>query len=161
MSEPINTKQELHFSDRKGNTKRIFTNSVALFLRMIFVSIINIYSVRFILKGLGIIDYGVYYAISSVVLMGTFLIPVLSSSLQRFYSYFLGKKDHKALNSLFSISCNIVLAPSYYWCWKLSDFGTSKNISTYQQTGLTLPYGYTKQPYLHSSLRSGLSRLPH
>lgn len=88
MSEPINTKQELHFSDRKGNTKRIFTNSVALFLRMIFVSIINIYSVRFILKGLGIIDYGVYYAISSVVLMGTFLIPVLSSSLQRFYSYF-------------------------------------------------------------------------
>lgn len=112
MSEPINTKQELHFSDRKGNTKRIFTNSVALFLRMIFVSIINIYSVRFILKGLGIIDYGVYYAISSVVLMGTFLIPVLSSSLQRFYSYFLGKKDHKALNSLFSISCNIVLALS-------------------------------------------------
>ncbi len=112
MSATSNTKQNLSFTDSKGNTKRIISNSLALFLRMIFVTIINIYSVRFVLKGLGIVDYGIFYAISGVVLIGTFLIPVISSSLQRFYSYSLGKKDAKTLSSLFPISCNIVLALS-------------------------------------------------
>lgn len=112
MSATSNTKQNLSFTDSKSNTKRIISNSLALFLRMIFVTIINIYSVRFVLKGLGIVDYGIFYAISGVVLVGTFLIPVISSSLQRFYSYSLGKKDEKTLSSLFPISCNIVLALS-------------------------------------------------
>ena len=79
---------------------------------MIFVTIVNIYSVRFVFKGLGVVDYGIFYAIMGVVLMGTFLIPVVSSSLQRFYSYSLGRKDEETLKSLFSISCNIVMALS-------------------------------------------------
>lgn len=112
MPASSNTKQNHTFKENKGNTQRIISNSLALFLRMIFVTIVNIYSVRFVLKGLGIVDYGIFYAISGVVLMGTFLIPVVSSSLQRFYSYSLGKKDEKTLKSLFSISCNIVLALS-------------------------------------------------
>lgn len=112
MSASSNTEQNLSFKENKDNTKRIISNSLALFLRMIFVTIVNIYSVRFVLKGLGIVDYGIFYAISGVVLMGTFLIPVVSSSLQRFYSYSLGKKDEKTLSSLFSISCNIVLTLS-------------------------------------------------
>lgn len=109
MSASSITKQSNSYHDNKGNTRRIISNSLALFLRMIFVTIVNIYSVRFVLKGLGIVDYGIFYAISGVVLMGTFLIPVVSSSLQRFYSYSLGKKDEKTLHSLFSISCNIIV----------------------------------------------------
>ena len=103
-------RENIAFSDNQGNTRRIISNSLALFLRMIFVTIVNIYSVRFVLKGLGVVDYGIFYAIMGVVLMGTFLIPVVSSSLQRFYSYSLGRKDEETLKSLFSISCNIVMA---------------------------------------------------
>lgn len=105
-------RENIAFSDNQGNTRRIISNSLALFLRMIFVTIVNIYSVRFVLKGLGVVDYGIFYAIMGVVLMGTFLIPVVSSSLQRFYSYSLGRKDEETLKSLFSISCNIVMALS-------------------------------------------------
>lgn len=112
MSASSNTEQDYSSKENKGSTKRIISNSLALFLRMIFVTIVNIYSVRFVLKGLGVVNYGIFYAISGVVLIGTFLIPVISSSLQRFYSYSLGEKDYKTLNSLFSISCNIVLALS-------------------------------------------------
>ena len=94
-------------------TKRIVSNSFLLFFRMLFVTVINLYAVRFVLKGLGMVDYGVFNAVFGIVMTSSFLILVFSTSIQRFYSYAFGKKDKEMIEELFSASCNILIILSF------------------------------------------------
>jgi len=89
--------------------KRIASNTLVLFLRVFVITIVNLYSVRIILNGLGTQDYGIYNAIAGFVLTCTCFIPVFSLSLQRFYSYAIGKHDEKQLQDIFSASTNIII----------------------------------------------------
>ncbi len=96
------------YSKTSAKNKRIASNTLLLFLRMLVITIINLYSVRLILKGLGKEDYGLYNAIAGVVTATGFISSVLALSVQRFFSYALGKKDSKMLSEIFSTSLNIV-----------------------------------------------------
>ena len=89
--------------------KRIASNTLLLFLRMLVITIINLYSIRLILKGLGKEDYGLYNAIAGVITATGFISSVLALSIQRFFSYALGKKDYKSLSDIFSTSINIIV----------------------------------------------------
>jgi O-antigen/teichoic acid export membrane protein len=93
-----------------AKNKRIASNTLLLFLRMLVITIINLYSVRLILKGLGKEDYGLYNAIAGVVTATGFISSVLALSIQRFFSYALGKKDEQRLSDIFSTSLNIIVA---------------------------------------------------
>jgi O-antigen/teichoic acid export membrane protein len=90
-------------------TKRIASNSMVLFARMIVVTIVNLYTVRWVLNGLGVIDYGIYNAIAGVVTTSTCLSSVLALSTQRFYSFAMGKGDFHNLQNIFSVSLNMVI----------------------------------------------------
>lgn len=99
--------------DSKGiiqgkRTKRIVSNTVVLFLRVLFITIVNLYSVRFILSGLGKIDYGIFNAVSGIVLTATCLLPVFAISIQRFYSYEIGRNNLEKLPEIYSASINII-----------------------------------------------------
>lgn len=96
------------YSKTSSKNKRIASNTLLLFLRMLVITIINLYSVSLILKGLGKEDYGLYNAIAGVVTATGFISSVLALSVQRFFSYALGKKDRKMLAEIFSTSLNIV-----------------------------------------------------
>lgn len=89
--------------------KRIASNTLLLFLRMLIITIINLYSVRLVLKGLGKEDYGLYNAIAGVVTATGFISGVLALSIQRFFSYALGRNDDKKLSDIFSTSLNIII----------------------------------------------------
>lgn len=104
-----NSITDSEYSDR---TKKITANSLVLFVRIFFITAITLYSVRYILKGLGEVDYGIYNAVANVVLTGSCIIPVLALSIQRFYSFFLGKKDERKVKEIFSVSINIVFVLS-------------------------------------------------
>ena len=98
-------------TEKTGNgnlSQRIATNSMLLFVRMLFITIINLYSVRFVLAGLGAIDYGIFNAVAGVVMMSSFLSGVMELSIQRFYSIALGKKDKMGMNEIFSLSLRIL-----------------------------------------------------
>ena len=71
--------------------KRITSNALVLFVRMLIVTIINLYSVRFVIKGLGGEDYGIFNAVVGVVMTCSCVFPVLAISVQRFYSYAMGE----------------------------------------------------------------------
>ena len=90
-------------------SKRIASNTLVLFGRMIVVLIINLYTVRLVLQSLGEQDYGIFNAIAGVVLTSTFITTTLAVSFQRFFSYALGQKSEEQLNDIFSASINIVL----------------------------------------------------
>ena len=92
-----------------NKSQRIAMNTVILFIRMFVLTIINLYTVRLVLKGLGVIDYGIFNAVAGVVTTSVFLISILELAIQRFYSISLGKNDQESLNQIFSISLKITI----------------------------------------------------
>lgn len=89
-------------------SKRIVSNAMVLFVRMLAITIINLYAVRLVLNGLGEIDYGLYNTIIGIVTASTIVSSVLSHSIQRFYSYSHGEQRPDKLQEIFSASMNIV-----------------------------------------------------
>ena len=90
-----------------SRSHKIATNTILLYVRMIFVTIINLFSVRLILKALGTEDYGIFTVIVGVVTMFQCLSNVLASATQRFYSINFGLKNKERLKKIFSTSVNL------------------------------------------------------
>lgn len=99
-------------NDIPNSSKRIATNTLVLFARMLVLTFVNLYTVRLILAGLGTEDYGIFNAIAGVVTASTCISSVLALSTQRFYSYAIGKREPKRLQEIFSVSLNICLLMS-------------------------------------------------
>ena len=93
-------------------SKRIASNSMLLFARMMAITAINLYAVRLLLRNLGQEDYGTFNAVAGVVLASTFITTTLAVSIQRFYSYTLGEGGGNQLSTIFSVSMNIILVLS-------------------------------------------------
>ena len=94
------------------HSKRIAYNTLVLFARMLIITFINLYTVRWVLAGLGTVDYGIFNAVAGVVMASTCLSSVLALSTQRFYSYAMGRGETKRLKEIFSVSLNIVMLMS-------------------------------------------------
>lgn len=90
-----------------SNSKRIAKNTAFLYVRMLFVMLINIFSVRFVLKGLGVVDYGVFHVVAGLVTMFTSISHVIASATQRFLSYAIGEGRENRVSEVFSASFNI------------------------------------------------------
>lgn len=74
--------------------------------------VINLYTVRIVLKALGAEDYGIYNVVAGVITMLASFSSVFASATQRFYSYALGEGKIEKLQKIFSASTNIYLAVS-------------------------------------------------
>lgn len=94
----------------QSNSKRIAKNTTFLYIRMLFVMLINIFSVRYVLKGLGVVDYGVFNVVAGLVTMFSSLSSVISSATLRFHSYAIGEGDSDGVSKVFTASFNIYLA---------------------------------------------------
>jgi O-antigen/teichoic acid export membrane protein len=96
-------------SDNTQNNKRIAKNTLMLYIRMLFLMFINLYTSRVILKALGIEDYGIYNAVGGFVAMFSIISSSLSTAISRFITFELGKGDAKSINKLFSTTVIIQL----------------------------------------------------
>lgn len=92
----------------------IAKNTMILYVRMLFVMIITLYTVRVVLNILGVVDYGIYDVVAGVVTTMSFLSAVISMAIQRFYSYALGKNENIKLKQIFSISLVFFLIISIF-----------------------------------------------
>ena len=99
-------------SDTSANNKRIAKNTFLLYIRMLFLMLINLYTSRVILQILGVEDYGIYNAVGGIVLILSFLNSALSNGSSRFITYELGKKNTSELNNVFCtiLNAHIILA---------------------------------------------------
>ena len=89
--------------------KRIAKNSLMLYIRMLFLMVVSLYSTRILLKALGIDDFGIYNVVGGVVVIFSFVSNTLSSATQRFVSYALGKEDYNLLKKTFRMSATIFI----------------------------------------------------
>lgn len=91
------------------DNKRIAKNTIFLYIRMLFVLIVTLYTTRIVLNELGIEDYGIYNIVCGFVALFGFLNTSLSQAIQRFYNYELGKGDREAVSKVFNTSIVIQL----------------------------------------------------
>lgn len=94
-------------------SKRIASNTLALFMRTFVILIINLYAVRLVLRALGEVDYGIFNLIAGIILLGSFINSTLAVAFQRFYSYAIGKRDYGLVKDYFSAGINITLTISF------------------------------------------------
>lgn len=87
----------------------IARNTLMLYIRMVLVMAINLFTSRIILQALGVTDYGIYNAIGGVVVFFSFLSGPLSSATRRFLNFELGLNDKEKAKIVFSTSVLIHL----------------------------------------------------
>lgn len=94
------------------NNKRIAKNTMVLYIRMIVLMLVHLYTSRLILKGLGVDDFGIYNVVGGFVAMFSLISGSLSNAISRFITFELGKNDIARLKEVFSsaISVQIILA---------------------------------------------------
>ena len=94
-------------SNSEDAQKRIMKNTIMLYIRMIVLMAVSLFTSRVILQTLGVDDFGVFNIVGGVVISLSFISNTLISSTQRFMSYELGLGEKGNVYKVFSMSINI------------------------------------------------------
>lgn len=94
-------------TDTFANNKRIAKNTLMLYLRMLFLMAINLYTSRIILQVLGIEDFGVYNVVGGIITMFSFINGGMVSATQRYITFEIGSGNLDKLKIIFSTSLQI------------------------------------------------------
>ena len=86
------------------NKRRIAKNTFFLYIRMMIVMAIGLYTSRAVLQNLGVEDFGIYSLIGGIVTMFAFLNAVINASTSRYITFAIGEGDNNRLQSVFSIA---------------------------------------------------------
>lgn len=86
----------------KSNNKRIAKNTLLLYVRMLFMMFIGLYTSRVILDKLGEVDFGIYNVVGGFVTMFTIISGAMTTATQRFLSFEIGKGEKGNVKSIFS-----------------------------------------------------------
>lgn len=77
---------------------------MALYMRMLLLMGVSLYTSRVILSTLGAADYGIYNVVGGVVVLFAFLNNAMAGSTSRFLTYELGKQNGSQFKKIFSMS---------------------------------------------------------
>lgn len=85
----------------KQDNKRIAKNTVMLYIRMLVMMVISLYTSRIVLEVLGVEDYGIYHVVGGVVSVLAFLNTSMAGATQRFLNVEFGKGDQDGARRVF------------------------------------------------------------
>lgn len=91
----------------KENSKRIAKNTALLYVRMLLVMLVTLYTSRVVLNALGEDDFGLYSVVGSIVTFSIILTTAVSNSTQRFISFELGSGNTSVLKNVINLSVTI------------------------------------------------------
>lgn len=112
-------------SSASANSKRIAKNSLLLYVRMLLMMSVTLYTSRVVLNALGVEDYGIYNVVGGVVAMFSIVSGSLTTSISRFITFELGKNrsDIHKLNITFSTAVTIQILLSLIILLLVEPFG--------------------------------------
>lgn len=90
-----------------NNTQKIAKNTFYMFLRMVIVLCVGLFTSRVILQTLGVEDFGVYNVVGGIVVLFSFLQQALTNASLRFLSFDLGLGQLIKLQHTFAMIFNI------------------------------------------------------
>lgn len=85
------------------SNKRIAKNTLLLYVRMFFSMLVGFYTSRVVLNALGVVDYGIYNVVGSIVGALSVLNGAMAGTTQRWITIALGKGDVENLKKVFSV----------------------------------------------------------
>ncbi len=80
-----------------------------LYVRMLFIMVVQLFTSRVVLNTLGVVDYGLYNVVGGIVTMFAFLNGAMITSTQRYITFELGKGNMQRLKEVFTTCVQIHL----------------------------------------------------
>lgn len=84
--------------------KVIARNSIVLYVKLLIVSFVGLFTSRYIIQALGASDFGLYNVVGSVVFMMAFLNNIMVTTTYRFIAFEMGKGELQSVNKVFNVS---------------------------------------------------------
>ncbi len=106
-----------------SKSKKIADNTILLYVRMVLLMIINLYTVRLTLRALGSEDYGIYNVVAGFIALFNCVNTVLATATQRFLNSATGENFEQKLKQIFSTSLNIYIVISLFVLLIAETFG--------------------------------------
>lgn len=142
--------------------KKIARNSLWLYIRMLVVTLVSLYTSRIVLKSLGVSDFGIYNATGSLVSFFTILTNSLSNGTQRFLNIKKGEGALDSMRRILGVSINLYFLLSLlllliaetigiYLLLNVMNFPEGKWFDAFwvfQSSILVLIFSFFKVPYL-------------
>lgn len=100
-------------ADTISANKRIAKNTIVLYLRMIFILCVGLYTSRIVLNTLGVEDYGIYNVVGGFVAFFSFLNGAMATATQRFITFELAQGDVERQTVTFSTAAIIHVAIAF------------------------------------------------
>lgn len=85
-----------------ASNKKLATNTLLLYFRMVFLMLVTLYTSRVTLEVLGVEDFGIYNIVSGVVVLFSFLSRSLNSACNRYFSIAVATDDVNEIQKNFS-----------------------------------------------------------
>ena len=89
------------------NQKRILRNTGMLYIRMLLLMTVGLYTARALLDELGVEDFGTYHVVVGFVALLGFMQGALTTATQRYFAFDLGQSSGDNLNGLFNTSLQV------------------------------------------------------
>lgn len=169
-----------------SSQKRIAKNTIILYIRMIFLMLVTLYTSRVILEALGVEDYGIYNVVGGFVSMFALISAALTSACTRFLNFEMGNSDLDRQNVVFSTAVaiqwilaiiifvlaeivgvwyvnNIMVLPperlsAANWCFQFSVLNFCMNIITVPYNASIIAHERMKT-FAYVSIYEGLAKL--
>lgn len=84
------------------NTHRVFLNTMALYTRVAVTTVLVLFTSRFVLAALGVVDFGLYSVVAGIMGFMGFLNSAMATSSQRHLTHELGRGDLAEVNRIFN-----------------------------------------------------------
>ncbi len=105
------------------SNKLIFTNTIALYLRLLITLFVSLFTTRIVLKNLGVEDYGLYGTVAGIIALIAFLQNALSGATNRFFNVEMVNNDIKHIQRLFTTSVFLHICIAVFICLALEIVG--------------------------------------
>lgn len=111
------------------SNKRIVKNTGFLYLRLLVLLFVSLYTSRIVLENLGVTDFGIYNVVGGVAALCVFFSSSLTNASERFLNIALGKKDYNLANRIFnqnllifiSIAIVVIISAETFVKWWVFD----------------------------------------
>lgn len=100
---------------QENTNKTIVINSIILYARLIIITCCSLLTVRFALKALGIVDYGLFSMLASIISFIGVINTIMAGTARRFIAVAIGKNDLNEANQQFNVNFIILVAIAFFF----------------------------------------------
>lgn len=91
-------------SDSISNNKRIAKNTLYMYIRMIVVMIVSLFTTRIVFNALGVDDYGLYNVVGAIIVLFGFINSGLTTATRRYITTEIAKGNEDSQQEVFNLS---------------------------------------------------------